>query len=363
MDYSPPTADSQLAFLQQIQRLLNEGSFVATYKFALLHALADLAVLRGDDTGKPLTLTTDQLAERFLVLYERQSRPFPGTEVQILKQNTGKQAKVVSRIGEKIAYYAGRQINPVHEPRLLREIEETIRKMPLARLQTAGQEALNFLYDNPADYRARQITLKRGVAYCLRAFYPFITSLIQGSWLTYIRRFNSDIIGEKVDLQEFMFGAQRVSLVPLREVLLELQEGRCFYTGNRLGNDFEVDHFIPWSRYPMDLGHNFVLACGPVNRKKSDHIAAEHHLEKWTRFCLGNHEKLVFQFEHLGIPHNLTSSFQIARWCYNNARKARAQVWFKGTSLHKLSDCWEGVLDRALQEATRVASSVKDLSP
>jgi len=21
-----------------------------------------------------------------------------------------------------------------------------------------------------------------------------------------------------------------------------------------------VDHFVPWARYPLDLGHNFVLA-------------------------------------------------------------------------------------------------------
>jgi hypothetical protein len=31
--------------------LLAEGLFVASYKFALIHALADLAVLKGDDSG------------------------------------------------------------------------------------------------------------------------------------------------------------------------------------------------------------------------------------------------------------------------------------------------------------------------
>jgi hypothetical protein len=357
MCYSPPTAEAQLTFLQQIQRLLSEGSFVATYKFALLHALADLAVLLGDDTGRPLTLTTEQLAERFLVLYERQSRPFPGEQVRILRQNTGRQAKVISRISEKMTSYAGRQIDSIQETTLLGEIEKTIRKMPLFRLQTVGQESLNFLYDNPTDYLIRDITLKPGIAYCLRAFYSFITSLIQGAWLTYVRRYNADIVGEKVDLQEFMFGARRVSLAPLYEILYELQDGRCFYTDRRLGDDVEVDHFIPWSRYRMDLGHNFVLAHGPVNRKKSDHIAAEEHLEKWTRFCLANHDVLVDKLKSIGIPHDLASSFQIARWCYNSAQKAQAQVWFKGTSLRKLSDAWQGILDQALVKATGLISS------
>ena len=39
-----------------LQRILSEGNFVATYKYALLQALADLAVLKGDDSGAPLPL-------------------------------------------------------------------------------------------------------------------------------------------------------------------------------------------------------------------------------------------------------------------------------------------------------------------
>ena len=46
----------QVQFLRNVQRLLAEGLFVASYKFALVHALADLAVLKGDDSGAPLEL-------------------------------------------------------------------------------------------------------------------------------------------------------------------------------------------------------------------------------------------------------------------------------------------------------------------
>jgi hypothetical protein len=34
----------EVTFLRKLQRLLEEGDFVATYKFALLQALADLSV-------------------------------------------------------------------------------------------------------------------------------------------------------------------------------------------------------------------------------------------------------------------------------------------------------------------------------
>ena len=40
-----------IQFLINVQRLLDEGLFVATYKFALLLSLADLAIELGDDSG------------------------------------------------------------------------------------------------------------------------------------------------------------------------------------------------------------------------------------------------------------------------------------------------------------------------
>src|SRR5262249_54952215 len=101
MIWPVPTPDEQVQFLRNIQRLLAEGLFVASYKFALVHALADLAVLRGDDTGAPLELETKEIAAQFVELYWRQSRPFQvGGEATglILQQNTGGQAEIISHI-------------------------------------------------------------------------------------------------------------------------------------------------------------------------------------------------------------------------------------------------------------------------
>jgi hypothetical protein len=33
-----------------------------------------------------------------------------------------------------------------------------------------------------------------------------------------------------------------------------------------------VDHFIPWPRYAVDLGHNFVLAHASRNERKFDRL-------------------------------------------------------------------------------------------
>src|SRR5437870_2540763 len=103
MTWPIPTPEDQVQFLRNIQRLLAEGLFVASYKFALVHALADLAVLKGEDTGAPLDLDTKDIAAKFVELYWRQCRPFQvGGEATglILQQNTGGQAEIISHIIE-----------------------------------------------------------------------------------------------------------------------------------------------------------------------------------------------------------------------------------------------------------------------
>lgn len=52
-----PSAEAQLVFLAKLQRLFTESDFTATYKFALLMALADLAVELGADDGEELLVS------------------------------------------------------------------------------------------------------------------------------------------------------------------------------------------------------------------------------------------------------------------------------------------------------------------
>ena len=77
----PPSAQAQLTFLRDLRRLLDEGTFTATYKYALLHAIADLCVTNGDGSGEALTFSTRELADRFIRLYWRQAAPFPAAGV------------------------------------------------------------------------------------------------------------------------------------------------------------------------------------------------------------------------------------------------------------------------------------------
>src|SRR5262245_59169418 len=101
MIWPAPTPEEQVQFLRNVQRLLAEGQFTASYKFALVHALADLAVLKGEDNGAPLEIETKEIAAKFVELYWRQARPLQnGGEMAglILQYNTGGQAEAIPQM-------------------------------------------------------------------------------------------------------------------------------------------------------------------------------------------------------------------------------------------------------------------------
>jgi 5-methylcytosine-specific restriction endonuclease McrA len=110
-----------------------------------------------------------------------------------------------------------------------------------------------------------------------------VADLVRGAWALYVRRFNVQIMGNIADLHEFLFGSERASLAVVNSILNEFQRGECFYCHRMLWDETaHVDHFIRWSRYPVDLGHNFVLAHASCNSNKSDRLGYVEHLNAWV---------------------------------------------------------------------------------
>ena len=345
----PPTPEEQVAFLRHLQRLLDEGSFVATYKYALLHALADLCVTHGDDSGAPLELRTRDIAARFVELYWRQAVPYPaGERSALLAQNTGRQAAIVNRVAEARASYGGSLVRLQNRRGEWRElvgsVDAVVKKMPLWKLQTVGTEQVDFLYENVG--RGSTVTLRPGVAWCFRAFHPMITDMVEGAWSHYVRRYNPDLFNASTDLRAFLFGSERAPLERYRPLLEDLQAGSCFYCSGRLrAGAIAVDHFIPWRRYPTDLGHNFVLAHAGCNGQKADRLVAERPLlERWVERNGVHGGELVARFESVGVPHDLGASVQVARWAYGAVERVNGQVWVGGKVLEHLSGAWAGIL-------------------
>ena len=232
----------QLRFLSNIQRLLSEGQFTATYKYALLLAIADICVEDGEDNGAPFIIHTNKIAEKFIAYYWPHTRPYEGV---VLRQNTGNTAAVISA-------------------------------------------------------------------------------------LTYFAERNGQVLGAPIDLDQFLFGTERATLAIYLPILNEVQEARCLYCRREVApGTAHIDHFIPWSRYPIDLGHNFVLAHAGCNSAKADHLAAREHIVRWVERNRTAAAFLQEQFDQGLIVHSAQRSERIARWAYSQAAATRALAWVR----------------------------------
>lgn len=329
----PPPAEAQLTFLAKLQRLFAEGDFTATYKFALLITLADLAVEQGSDDGGPFTISIRDIAVRFIALYWHHVAPFREQEIAgvpvILSQNNGAQAAVLSAISEfraRTGVSAFRQAaGELRYTALVGKVAAVVSAQPVNYLQNFGGVTDPFLYERAGPGR---LTLKTGVSFCLRRFYPLVQQLARNHWVSHIKsnRRNLQLLGEGADLESFLFCTSRQSLAVLGSQLRKLDGARCFYCGSALV-DHDVDHFVPFSMYPRDLASNFVLAHQGCNRSKSDSLAAKGHLERWLERLKTRAPELREIGEMAGIPDEQDTVLRVAAWGYGSALKAGGRAW------------------------------------
>jgi hypothetical protein len=133
-----PSAETQIRFLQDIQALLDDGQFTATYKFALLIALTDLSVESDIDDDGTLSISLESIARKFIEYYWQQSTPFVGRNAaEVLRQNAGRQAALVSELvqvrSEGIGSLAQLKSRAAIYHRSARKVARIVKQMPLFR--------------------------------------------------------------------------------------------------------------------------------------------------------------------------------------------------------------------------------------
>jgi hypothetical protein len=353
---SRPPPEDQVRFIANIERILSEGSFVATYKYALLVALVELAIERGDDSNRELALPIRDIAEKFAELYWRQAAPYEADGDSgvgfVLHQNTGRQAGAITRLARLRDELKGSRSTLAEArrtadwKRLVGRMRTLLKTMPLGKLQRVGHEDVCFLYEKP-NPKADHITLLPGVACHLRERAPLIRRLAQTEWLRFVLSLerNQPVLGRAVGLSEFLFGSGRAALsLKVSEPLRVLQHGRCFYCERSLPASAAVDHFIPWSRYPRDLTHNLVLAHGACNSRKSDLLGGEVYLGRWAQFVSDHDADLRQVGTEAGLLVDRATSVAVAEWSYGHAERVQAEVWLGGTDYGHLSAGWRRLL-------------------
>ncbi len=138
--------------------------------------------------------------------------------------------------------------------------------------------------------------------------------------------------------------AERRNLATFARLLHDHQRAACLYCGGRLRSAGEVDHFIAWSRYPADLGHNLVLAHRGCNAKKRDFLAHPRHVESWYGTNIERAAEPASRCDEVGLPCDVDRTRAVAWWAYEQGERAGAHAWIRGDELERLSRAWRDAL-------------------
>ncbi|MEI7703489.1 MAG: HNH endonuclease [Deltaproteobacteria bacterium] len=373
-----------LTLAEKVLAILELGSFSATYKYALFTAILDLCMEKGlKGLSDPTVLTTTELAEKVIELYWPHAMPYEGKVV--LRQGGGRagsQAEILRAIegfrsdprnasGEIL--HRARTAHPVAWKRLVHEVEWKLIEMPIPRLQVSGSGEDRFLYEyswnqdikrstvreHQKDVRDRfdnRLTLQPGVAEGLQALNGILRPLLRREWAGMVAAMNG--LPES-RLEEFLFGASRISLDEVRGPLIEIQGSQCLYCRKALQGAIDVDHFIPWARYPDNGLDNLVAAHQRCNNPKRDFLAAAEHVERWALRNVERAGDLRDVASRIAWQREPGRTRAVAVATYSRLGEG-AKVWSAGTSLVGLE---KGRVDAALSAWTWLPLTTPRASP
>ncbi len=308
MGHDERVADDDL-LIERLLRVIDEGRRTATYKLALLIALIDSAATVNGDSQIP----TRVVAEQVLALY------YPQTRVYVANDGIERELRQITMKGSPPLRAALRlrlhgdtagcrsaedtkQRLPEEYVMALDVVEDTFVRYPIPLLQVVGTLLMPFLYEPDWPEGTSVTSLRRqgrdgvrllpGVVDRLVVLGPMLRPLIELHWANDIARWTGVQL-EDASLRAHLFGTERVSFPGLLVGdLRQVQNGCCFYCGDRIEGRGQVDHFLAWSRWPNDAIENLVLA-DRCNGAKSDHLVAWPHLDRWRTHVEVNRTALV----------------------------------------------------------------------
>lgn len=296
-------------FAERLLQVIDEGQRTATYKLALVLSLIDASADHaGPDGRAPDTLHTRDIARHVLRLYLPQTRLYLAGDghARQLRQISTKQSTILGAIlrlhlaaegaGHRGFVQIARNL-PDELDTCLDTVELTVARYPLRLLQVVGREHRPFLYDIDWGQSVRLATLhgpggglvrlRPGAGDHLLRLAPLIRPLVEVHWTRDVARLNQLAVEEQ-RLHRHLFGAERATFpAALRAGLVDLHGATCFYCDRPLGTRVELDHFMPWSRWPNDAVENLVPADA-CNHRKRDFLPARAHVERWAE-RLGHH--------------------------------------------------------------------------
>lgn len=337
-------------FAERLLQVIDEGQRTATYKLALILALIDASAEHADDSGRaPDALHTRDVARHVLRLYLPQTRLYLAGdgEARILRQITNKRSAILGAVVRlhmaadsahcrSFAEIAARLPDELES--CLDTVETTVARYPLRLLQVVGREHRPFLYDiewgESVALRALhapgggQVRFRPGAGDHLLRLAPLVRPLVELHWTRMVARLNRLAVEEE-RLHQHLFGAERAAFpAALRAGLVDLHGSTCFYCDRPLRSRVELDHFIPWSRWPNDAIENLVPA-DRCNARKRDYLPALAHVERWADRLTHHGSDLATIGSTASWESDAHRSLALVRSCYAHL-PAGTPLWLQG---------------------------------
>lgn len=320
------TEPASLDPVEGILAVLDQGRTTATSKFGLFLCLFELAPEVSPAGEVPLRT----LAERHIALHWDHPRPF-GHRVlrQVTSGNRDNTTLVleVARLRSELPVelesrpfdLVRHRLSQVGWERAVAEVSKDLWRNPVARLQNLPGNPAPFLYtvaDGP-----KRLVFHDGVIEALVRFGPILRTLVEQRFADFVARTNRAVVGTPpaASVHEHLFGAGR--LMPgqgLRASLVELQGGRCLWSGQPLdgAQGAPVDHVIPWSRQRLSVIENLAMTTPSINSSKSNLLLGPRMVERWVEHLAGEGPALRRLAQEHGWGSGLERALRTARSHY-----------------------------------------------
>lgn len=340
-------------FLEAVQELIFSNSLNNTYKLALIIAIADLALDESTadiDDDKPLYISFDSLAEKFLEIYWPQTNDYQTEAVlengvreakrgRIAQGSNAGQLKIFTLIDNFCRDYS-QKIGSTARPTFLiaRRIDGFDKLVKRCRTDVVVKNPLHFIKGSEflytIDTARKALVVTPAHAMMLRRFHTTVTELARTRWEAKVRGLNKNavILGESpvMSLREFLFNQNRnENLEVARNILTDVTgDCHCFYCGCPLGKaKTHVDHFLPYRIFNLPRIHNFVLACEHCNTSKSDTLVSDDHVTHWVERNVRYGNDLFGAAQEVCFPNEYQGFYRIVRDTYENALFRNEDFW------------------------------------
>ena len=273
--------DLNEAFVRMLDSRMDD-----TYKFALARAILDYCRDEGGMSNPDLVIKYEYLAEKFLEYYWK-------LQWFSIRQNPHRnESRVFKTIRELFGDQAPktfREAEMIH-PEKIKKAKSTILKQVFGHSKTrtsivvhafqkvhsSGYAVSDMVFYEPDDDK-QQIRMHYEALQFLNRHNATLRDSVLARWAIRLEELNPNML--KILTKLAMEKIDRGDTTRFRKILRKHFD-ECFYCNACLNDDWEADHFIPWSYVFEDRLWNLVQACTACNRKKSNSLPSEEYLDK-----------------------------------------------------------------------------------